>query len=98
MKLYVWLIMRIWNIWKPPKRWLFPDQPLPGLFIKGKTIHKEDKFKMMNARLDHQIEKKQKMKSILNDEQFEKWEASQENMEQRRGGPEKMKKNKMNKK
>ena len=62
-----------------------------------KTITKEDKFKMMNARLDHQIEMKQKMKSILNDEQFEKWEIAQGNMEQRRGGPEKMKKNKMNK-
>ena len=62
-----------------------------------KQFTKEDKFKMMNERLDHQIEMKQKMKSILNDEQFEKWEISQGNMEHRRGGPEKMKKNKMNK-
>jgi len=62
-----------------------------------KTITKEDKYKMMNERLDRQIEMKQKMKSILNDEQFEKWEIAQGNMEQRRGGPEKMKKNKMNK-
>ena len=62
-----------------------------------KTITKEDKYKMMNERLDRQIEMKQKMKSILNDEQFEKWEISQGNMEHRRGGPEKMKKNKMNK-
>lgn len=62
-----------------------------------KQFTKEDKFKMMNERLDHQIEVKQKMKSILNDEQFEKWEISQGNMEHRRGGPEKMKKNKMNK-
>jgi len=62
-----------------------------------KQFTKEDKFKMMNERLDHQIEMKQKMKSILNDEQFEKWEISQGNMEHKRGGPEKMKKNKMNK-
>lgn len=62
-----------------------------------KQLTKEDKFKMMNERLDHQIEMKQKMKSILNDEQFEKWEISQGNMEHKRGGPEKMKKNKMNK-
>ena len=62
-----------------------------------KQFTKEDKFKMMNERIDHQIEMKQKMKSILNDEQFEKWELSQGNMEHRREGPDKMKKNKMNK-
>ena len=62
-----------------------------------KQFSKEDKYKMMNERLDHQIEVKQKMKSILNDEQFEKWELSQGNMEHRREGPDKMKKNKMNK-
>lgn len=38
---------------------------------------KENRLKMMNARLDHQIEMKDKMKSILNDEQFAKWEKAQ---------------------
>lgn len=57
-----------------------------------KTFTKEDKYKMMNDRLDHQIEVKQKMKSILNAEQFEKWEAYMGKMEHKRHG-----KNKMNK-
>ncbi|MFB9056140.1 hypothetical protein ACFFU9_05225 [Mariniflexile ostreae] len=34
----------------------------------------EDRVKMMNERLDHQIAMKAKMKNILNEEQFEKWE------------------------
>jgi hypothetical protein len=59
-----------------------------------KTFTKEDKFKMMNERLDHQIEMKQKMKSILNAEQFEKWEASMEKMEYKRQGKKKIEKEK----
>jgi len=59
-----------------------------------KTFTKEDKFKMMNERLDHQIEVKQKMKSILNAEQFEKWEASMGKMEHKRHGENKMNKEK----
>jgi len=35
---------------------------------------KEERLKMMNARLDYQIAMKAKMKSILNEDQFAKWE------------------------
>ncbi|UKM64803.1 DUF4890 domain-containing protein [Flavobacteriaceae bacterium GSB9] len=37
---------------------------------------KEKRLKMMNARLDHQIAMKAKMKKILNEEQYAKWEKS----------------------
>ena len=40
---------------------------------------KEDKLKRENARLDKQIEMKKKMKDILNDEQYAKWEKNMEN-------------------
>jgi hypothetical protein len=59
-----------------------------------KTFTKEDKVKMMNERLDHQIATKQKMKSILNTEQYTKWEASMDKMEYRRDGKKKMMKHK----
>jgi len=59
-----------------------------------KAFTKEDKVKMMNERLDHQIATKQKMKSILNAEQYAKWEASMGKMEQRRDGKKKMMKDK----
>lgn len=39
---------------------------------------KEERIKMMNERLDHQIAMKKKMKAILNDEQYKKWDAMQE--------------------
>jgi hypothetical protein len=51
-----------------------------------KAFTKEDKVKMMNDRLDHQIAMKQKMKSILNAEQYTKWEASMGKMEHRHEG------------
>lgn len=38
---------------------------------------KEERLKMANAKLDHQIAMKAKMKDILNDEQFAKWEKAQ---------------------
>lgn len=41
---------------------------------------KEERLKRMNERLDNQIEMKAKMKKILNDEQYDKWEKSQERM------------------
>jgi len=41
-----------------------------------KELTKEDRFKMMNERLDHQIAIKQEMKTILNEEQYKKWETS----------------------
>ena len=41
---------------------------------------KEARLKMMNDRLDHQIEMKATMKKILNADQFTKWEKSKEEM------------------
>ncbi len=38
---------------------------------------KEERLKMMNAKLDHQIAMKAKMKDILNEEQYAKWEKAQ---------------------
>ncbi|MDG5489947.1 hypothetical protein [Psychroserpens sp. SPM9] len=43
----------------------------------AKKPSKEERVKMMNARLDDQIAMKKKMKSILTAEQFEKWETMQ---------------------
>ena len=43
----------------------------------GKNSSKEERLKMANQRLDRQLEMKKKMKKILNDEQFEKWEMTQ---------------------
>ncbi|MGM5468647.1 hypothetical protein ACS386_00075 [Flavobacteriaceae bacterium LMO-SS05] len=60
-----------------------------------KTLTKEEKLNMMNSRLDHQIARKQKMKSILNAEQYTKWEASQGKMEHRREGKHQMMKHQM---
>ena len=47
---------------------------------------KEDRLKMTNAKLDRQIAMKGKMKSILNAQQFEKWEKLQQNMSNRDKG------------
>lgn len=43
---------------------------------KGKNSKpsKEEQLQRMNDKLDREIEMKSKMKSILNEEQFEKWE------------------------
>ena len=48
---------------------------------------KEERFVMANERLDKQIEMKKQMKSILNDEQYKKWETSlsNKNEKQREG-------------
>ena len=43
----------------------------------GKNSSKEERLKMANQRLDRQLEMQKKMKKILNDEQFEKWEMIQ---------------------
>ncbi len=43
---------------------------------KGEKPSKEERLKMMNERLDKQIEMKDKMKKILDDEQLEKWEKN----------------------
>jgi hypothetical protein len=39
-------------------------------------LSSEEKYNKMNSRLDKQIALKKEMKSILNDKQFQKWEAS----------------------
>lgn len=44
---------------------------------------KEERIKMANARLDQQIAMKTKMKEILNDEQYDKWEKAQARMANR---------------
>lgn len=44
---------------------------------------KEEFLKMTNDRLDHQIATKAKMKSILNAEQYTKWEQAQSKMANR---------------
>lgn len=43
----------------------------------------EERYKMMNDRLDHQIAVKAKMKNILTKEQYSKWEDTQAKMKQR---------------
>lgn len=47
---------------------------------------KEERLKMTNAKLDHQIAMKAKMKTILNTEQYIKWDKSQEKMANREKG------------
>lgn len=42
----------------------------------SKKPTKEERYAMVNERLDRQIEMKKSMKSILNEEQYTKWEAS----------------------
>jgi hypothetical protein len=43
----------------------------------------KQRYEMANAKLDHQIAMKAKMKTILNDEQFAKWEKIQARMAHR---------------
>ncbi|WP_341214998.1 hypothetical protein [uncultured Wocania sp.] len=45
----------------------------------GNTPSKEQRLAMMNTKLDHQIAMKAKMKDILNEEQYAKWEKAQAN-------------------
>lgn len=40
---------------------------------ENNSLSKEDRLKMKNDRLDHQIALKKKMKSILSTEQYDKW-------------------------
>lgn len=58
----------------------------------AKELTKEERLKIMNERLDHQIARKQQMKDILNADQYAKWEVSQGKM-----GPRKDMRKKMNK-
>ena len=43
---------------------------------KSEKPSKEERLKIINERLDKQIEMKQKMKKILDEEQLEKWEKN----------------------
>lgn len=48
-----------------------------------KQLTADERFKMENERLDAQIERKAKMKKVLNKEQFQKWEENQEKRNQK---------------
>ncbi|PIB26718.1 hypothetical protein [Maribacter sp. 4G9] len=48
---------------------------------RGETLSDDEKFALKNERLDKQIAHKEEMKSILNNEQYDKWE----NMRHKRG-------------
>tara|TARA_R110000868_G_scaffold196650_2_gene442673 strand:- start:7765 stop:8226 length:462 start_codon:yes stop_codon:yes gene_type:complete len=52
---------------------------------------KEDRLKMMNEHLDYQIAMKAKMKTILNADQYAKWEKDQEKMKNKHSGKQKHK-------
>lgn len=56
---------------------------------KGEKPSKEERLKWMNERLDRQIEMKEKMKNILNDEQFEKWEKINKKQQSQKSGKDK---------
>ena len=58
--------------WKSVKR-------TKKLEILTKTTE-DQRLKWMNAMLDHKIAMKAKMKTILNDEQYAKWEKAQARM------------------
>ncbi|TYB75775.1 hypothetical protein [Bizionia myxarmorum] len=52
---------------------------------EARSFSSDEKLQMKNARLDKQIAQKSKMKTILNDEQYSKWENFQEKrLEERR--------------
>ncbi len=50
---------------------------------KGEKPSKEERLKMMNERLDKQLEMKQKMSKILNADQMEKWEKMHNRKQQK---------------
>jgi len=53
---------------------------------------KEERLKILNEKLDHKIEIKQKMKVILNAYQYEKWEEIQEKRHAKKSKKRRMKK------
>lgn len=53
---------------------------------QGEKPTPEERYAMENARLDHQIAMKAKMKKILNDTQYQKWEKAHERMAMRTKG------------
>ena len=58
---------------------------------KPERPSKEDVLKMKNNKLDNQIATKKKMKSILNKEQFEKWEKGHARGDRMKGPKKEMK-------
>lgn len=56
---------------------------------KGEKPGKEERLKMMNERLDKQLETKQKMSKILNADQMEKWEKMHNRKQQKNSGKQK---------
>lgn len=50
---------------------------------EGERPSENERMKMMSARLDEQKALQDKMKSVLNDEQFAKWKANQEKQRER---------------
>lgn len=66
---------------------------------EGKKPSDDERYAMANAKLDHMIATKAKMKKILNKEQFEKWEKAQKRMAKNRNNNKKgSKKGKQNRK
>ena len=53
---------------------------------EAKKLTSEERYAMKTALLDHQIAQKEKMKKILNKEQYMKWEKMKENREGHRKG------------
>ncbi len=51
-----------------------------------KKLTSEERYAMKTAMLDHQIAQKEKMKKILDKEQYEKWEKMKKNREGHRKG------------
>ena len=53
---------------------------------KGKKgeLSKDERVSAMNKRLDDQIAKKEQMRSVLNKEQFEKWERTEKRTQKKR--------------
>lgn len=51
---------------------------------EAKRPTEEERLKMANAKLDHKIAMKAKMKDILNDKQYAKWEKAQARMAMKR--------------
>ena len=64
----------------------------------AQTPSQEARTKMMKERLDHQIAMKAKMKEILNDVQYEKWEKAQMRMGNKERDPKKQMKDPKKKK
>lgn len=63
-----------------------------------KKPNEEQRVKMMNAKLDHKIAMKAKMKDILDDEQYAKWVKVQSRMGKKRDGMKGKKKSESRKK